>query len=187
MKLAALLMCASWVLAAAPASAQQALVAAQSEIRFTSRQMGVPVEGRFKRFDAQIAFDPAQPAAAKIAMEVDLTSVSLGMAESEAELAKPEWFATRQFPKASFNSTAVTPVAPGRYVVAGKLAIKGRSRDIVVPVELTASGGRTSATGAFALKRLDFRIGDGDWKDTSLVADEVQVAFRLILTGVAAP
>ncbi len=186
MKLTGLLLSFS-VLAAAPAAAQQALVPAQSEIRFTSRQMGVPVEGRFKRFDAQIAFNPAQPAASKIAMEVDLASVSLGMAETEAELAKPEWFATRQFPKARFESTAITPVAPGRFVVAGKLSIKGRSRDVMVPVALTGAGGRTSATGAFALKRLDFRIGDGDWNDTSLVADEVQVVFRFTLTGVAAP
>ncbi len=54
-------------LAAWPALAQQKLVPAQSEIVFVSRQMGVPVEGRFKKFDAQIAFDPAKPATSRIA------------------------------------------------------------------------------------------------------------------------
>jgi len=46
------------------------------------------------------------------------------------------------------------------------------------------AAGNTTASGTFAIKRLDFRIGDGDWKDTSLVADAVQVRFKLVLTGV---
>jgi len=44
----------------------------------------------------------------------------------------------------------------------------------------------TTASGAFVIKRLDFKIGDGDWKDTSMVANDVQVRFKLTLTGVPA-
>jgi polyisoprenoid-binding protein YceI len=171
---------------ATPASAQQKLVPAQSEIVFVSKQMGVPVEGRFKRFDAQVAFDPKKPEAARIGITIDLASVALGVAETEAELAKPDWFSTTQFPQATFVSTGVKPTAPGKFEVAGKLAIKGASRDIVVPVALVQNGANTTATGAFAIKRLDFKIGDGDWKDTSMVADDVQVKFKLALSGVPA-
>jgi polyisoprenoid-binding protein YceI len=53
------------LLASTAAIAQQKLNPAQSEIAFTSKQMGVPVEGRFRKFDAQVAFDPKQPQAAK--------------------------------------------------------------------------------------------------------------------------
>ena len=55
-----------------------------------------------------------------------------------------------------------------------------------MPVTLSQSGGYTTATGAFVIKRLDFRIGDGEWKDTSMVANDVQVKFKLSLTGVPA-
>ena len=41
------------------------LVPAQSEIGFVSKQLGVPVEGKFRKFDAQIAFDPKKPETAK--------------------------------------------------------------------------------------------------------------------------
>jgi polyisoprenoid-binding protein YceI len=64
------------------------------------------------------------------------------------------------------------------------LTIKGASRNVVVPVALAQTGAATTATGAFVIKRLDFKVGDGDWKDTSMVADDVQVRFRLALTGV---
>ena len=167
------------------AAAQQKLVPAGSEIAFTSRQMGVPVEGKFRKFDAQIAFDPKQPAAAKVAFTVDLASVSFGAAETETEVAKPDWFNTKAFPQASFQSTSVTATGPNRFDVAGRLSIKGATQDVVVPITLTQAGGTTTATGGFTLKRQDFKIGDGDWKDTSMVANEVQVRLKLALTGVA--
>jgi len=169
-----------------PACAQQKLVPAQSEIAFVSKQMGVPVEGKFKKFDAQVAFDPKKPEASKIGLTIDLGSVALGVAETEAELTKPDWFATKQFPHATFQSTAVKQSAPGKFDVAGKLSIKGISHDVVVPVALAQSGANTTANGGFVIKRLDFKIGDGDWKDTSMVANDVQVKFKLTLTGVPA-
>ena len=169
---------------AAPASAQQKLVPAQSQIGFVSKQMGVPVEGTFKKFDAQVAFDPKKPETSKIAFTVDLGSASLGAPESEAELVKPVWFDTPKFPQASFQSTGVKALGGGKFEVAGKLTIKGNARDVIVPVALTQSNGTTTATGGFTLKRLEFKIGEGEWSDTSMVANEVQVKLKLALTGV---
>ena len=186
----------AWIAAASaaaavalPAHADQKLLPAQSEIAFTSKQMGVPVDGKFRQFDAQVAFDPKHPETAKIGLTIALASVSLGIAETEAELAKPDWFNTKAFPQATFQSTGVKALGGGRFDVSGKLAIKSFSRDVVVPVTLVQSAGAaptTTASGTFAIKRLDFKIGDGDWKDTSMVADAVQVKFKLVLTGVAA-
>ena len=167
-----------------PAWAQQKLVPAQSEIAFTSKQMGVPVDGTFRKFDAQVAFDPKKPEAAKIAFTVDLASASLGAPETEAELAKADWFNTKLFPQATFQSGAVKALGAGRFEVSGKLVIKSATRDVVVPVTLAQAAGNTTASGGFAIKRLDFKIGDGDWKDTSMVADPVQIKFKLVLTGV---
>lgn len=167
-----------------PARADQKLVPAQSEIAFTSKQMGVPVDGKFRKFDAQVAFDPKKPEAAKIAFTVDLASASLGAPETEAELAKADWFNTKMFPQATFQSSAVKALGGGKFEVNGKLVIKSATRDVVVPVTLVQAAGNTTASGTFAIKRLDYKIGDGDWKDTSMVADPVQIKFKLVLTGV---
>lgn len=170
----------------AASSAQQKLDPTRSTIAFTSRQMGMPVEGRFKRFDAQIAFDPKQPETGRITISVDLLSVALGAAEIESELGKPAWFDSATFPRAGFTSSALKAIAPGRFEVSGKLTLKGVTRDLVVPVTLTQSGPLTTASGSFGVKRLEFGVGDGEWNDTSLVADEVRVRFTLVLSGVAA-
>jgi polyisoprenoid-binding protein YceI len=179
-----LALCALLLLAGGGALAQQKLLAAQSEIAFTSRQMGVPVEGRFKRFDADITFDPKKPEASRIAFNIDLASMALGAAETEAELAKPEWFNSKASPRASFQSSSVKAAGPARYDVTGRLTIKGTSQEVTVPITLAQAGGNTTASGSFAIKRLDYKIGDGAWNDPSLVANEVQVRVRLVLTGV---
>lgn len=175
------------LLAPSPARAQApaaTLVNPGSEVLFTAKQIGVPLDGRFKRFDAQIALDPRQPQAGKVVFNIELGSVSLNP-ESDAELIKPEWFNAAKFPKATFTSTVIKATGAGRFDVTGKLVIKGQSRDLTVPVALTQAAGQTTATGSFNLKRLDFKIGDGDWADTSVVANDVQVRFKLLLKGLA--
>jgi len=167
-----------------PAMAQQ-LVPAQSEIVFVSKQMGVPVEGRFQKFSAKIAFNPSKPDQANIAFTVDMTSATLGVKETDAELPKAEWFNTAKFAQATFQSTSVKALGAGKFEVAGKLSIKGATQTVLVPVTLTQAGANTTAVGAFALKRLAFKIGDNEWSDTSMVADDVQVKFKFALTGVA--
>ncbi len=169
---------------AAPVLAQQKLVPAQSEIVFVSKQMGVPVEGRFRKFDAQIAFDPAKLQTSKIAFIVDTGSATLGVPEADSELPKPVWFNVPGFPQATFQSSAIKALGGGRFDVAGKLTIKGRSQELVVPVALTQSGASTTASGSFVIKRLVFAIGENQWSDTSMVADDVQVRFKLMLSGV---
>lgn len=168
----------------AHAQAAAKLVPAQSEIAFVSKQMGVPVQGQFKKFDAQVAFDPKKPETGKIAFAIDTSSATIGDRDTDAEMKKPDWFDIAKFPQATFQSTTIKALGGGKFEVAGKLAIKGSSRDVVVPVTLTQSGGTSTAAGAFAIKRLEFKIGAGDWGDPSMVADEVQVKFKLALTGV---
>ena len=168
------------------AHAQQKLLPAQSEIVFVSKQMGVPVEGRFTRFDAQIAFDPKKPEAGKASFSIDLASASLGAAETEAELKLPGWLNSAKVPQARFESTRMKALGGGQFEITGKLTLKGVTRELVVPARLAPAGGLTLATGSFTLKRVDFNIGEGEWNDVSIVANEVLVRFKLALSGVAA-
>ena len=166
------------VLASSSAFAQT-IVPQGSEISFTSRQMGVPVDGRFNQWTAQISFDPKAPATGKVAFSIQTGSASFGAAETDTEVKKSAWFDIGKFPTATFQSSSIKAAGPGRFDVAGKLSIKGQVRDVLVPVTLAGN----VATGSFAIKRLAFGIGSGEWADTSMVADDVQVKFKLQLAG----
>jgi polyisoprenoid-binding protein YceI len=167
------------VLAQTPAK----LVPAQSEVAFVTKQMGVPVDGRFKKFDAQITLDPKKPETGNVAFSIDMLSASMGVPETDSEMPKPIWFNAAKFPQATFQSSAIKGVGAGKFEVAGKLTIKGNVRDVVVPVQITQSGGNSTATGSFVLKRLEFKIGEAEWADTTVVANDVTVKFKLALTG----
>lgn len=161
------------------------LVAPQSEVGFTIKQMGVPVSGRFKRFAVQTNFDPKSPQTSQVALRFELASATIS-ADADPELGKPDWFATAKFPQATFQSTGIKALGGGKFEVAGKLSIKGNSRDVVVPMQLAQAGGVSTVTGGLPIKRLDFKVGEGDWADTSFVANDVQVKFKLVLQGVPA-
>ena len=170
---------------AATAGAQQKLLPAQSEITFVARQMGVPLDGKFSKFDAQLAFDPKKPEAGKIAFTIDLGSASVGDAETARELKKPEWFSVAKFPSATFTSSGVKAAGSGKFDVVGNLVIKGISKPVTIPVTLApGTAGVSVAQGSFLLKRIDFKIGEGDWSDVSIVANDVTVKFKLALSGV---
>ena len=163
----------------------QQVLPAQSEIGFVSKQMGVPVEGKFKLWSAQINFDPKKPEAGKIGFTIQTGSASFGSAETDAEVPKAAWFNAAKFPQASFQSSAIKALGAGKFEVQGLLLIKGASQPVVVPVSLSQTGAASTATGGFVIKRLDFKIGDGEWADTSMVANDVQVKFKLALSGMA--
>lgn len=161
------------------------LVAAGSEIAFTTKQMGVPVEGKFGKFTAQIALDPKKPETGSVAFTIDTGSARFGSAELDAEVPKATWLNVPKFPQASFASSAIKAAGPGKFEVAGKLTIKGNVRDVTVPVQVTQAGANSTAIGAFTIKRLEFKVGEGEWTDTSMLANDIQVRFKLQLTGLA--
>ena len=175
------LLAAATAACAAFAQAPQKIDKAKSSIRFVSKQMNVPVEGQFKRFDATVAFDPAKPEATKAEFEVDLGSIDLGNAEGETEAKRKAWLNIDAFPKARFVASSVKSLGGGRYEAAGPLTIKGVSQNVVAPFTLTEAAGVRTVEGQFPLKRLQFKIGEGPWSDTDTVADEVVVRFRFAL------
>jgi polyisoprenoid-binding protein YceI len=54
------------------------------------------------------------------------------------------------------------------------------SRDVVAPVTVRDEGGQRIFEAAFPLRRLDYRIGEGEWSDSAALANEVQVRVRLV-------
>lgn len=154
----------------------------KSSINFAYKQMGVNMDGRFGKFAAQLAFDPAKPAAAKATLDVDLASIDTGSSEADQEVAGKQWFNTKAYPTAHFVSGSVKALGGNRYEIAGKLTIKGRTQDIVAPVSFTPQGNQAVFAGSFGFKRADFAIGEGPWAAFDTVANDIQVKFQIIAT-----
>jgi polyisoprenoid-binding protein YceI len=165
--------------ALAAAAAPLKTDAAKSRVSAVFKQMNVPVEAPFKKFSAAIDYDAAKPELARASVEIDTASLDVGDADMNKEVAKKDWFNAAQFPKASFVSSSIKPAGAGKLTVSGKLAIKGKSADVSFPLTVKTEAGKQVFEGALPIKRLAYNIGEGEWKDTSMVADEVIIKFRV--------
>jgi polyisoprenoid-binding protein YceI len=174
------------LLGGVPVAAEQQLVPAKSEIKFSGKQMGVAQDGKFGKFSAKVNLDPKKPEASRAEITIDLASIDLGSAEANTEVIRPAWFDTAKFPQAKFVSSSVKSGAGGKFEMRGKLTIKGTTKDVVVPFNMKEAGGMTTADGTIEIKRLDFKVGDGVWDDLETVANEVQIRFLLTLSGAPA-
>ncbi|QJE00326.1 YceI family protein [Massilia forsythiae] len=167
------------VLAAVATAAPLKTDAAHSSVSAVFKQMNVPVESNFKRFNAVLDYDAAHPDKASARVDIDIASFDLGSAQYNQEVTKKGWFNAAQFPKASFVSSSIKPAGAGKLNVTGKLTIKGKTQDVGFPMTVKTAAGKQVFEGQLPIKRLAFNIGEGEWKDTDMVADDVVIKFRV--------
>src|SRR5437764_5721260 len=149
----------SFVLTIAPHAAAQSVVVDKSDIRFVSKQMGVNVEGRFRKWNANVVFLPNDLTKSKAEFDIDVASIDLASEDSESEIKGPLWFDTAKFPVAHFASTSIKSLGGDKFEVDGQLSIKGVSKSAVVPVTLKKDAtGNSVAEVSFVVKRLDYDI-----------------------------
>ncbi len=152
--------------------------AGKSSMVVTFRQENVPVDAPFKSFSGHIDYDPAQPAAAKAALEVTTGSLDLGSEDYNSEVRKRDWLDSATHPTASFVSTSIKPGAAGHLEATGTLTLKGKAQTLTVPVAVGKAGNATSFDGELTISRAYFGIGDKDWND--VLDDKVRIKFHLI-------
>lgn len=155
----------------------------ESSVTFDFKQMGVPLSGKFNKFSAQLAFDPAKMATAQAHIDIDVASIDTGSADGDDAVVGKLWFNAKAFPTASFVSTGLKSLGGNRYEATGKLSVKGKTLDVVAPVTFQANGTRGVFEGGFTIKRLDYAIGEGEWTDLSTVANEIPVKFHIVVNA----
>ncbi|TIX51904.1 cytochrome b/b6 domain-containing protein [Alteraurantiacibacter aquimixticola] len=144
-------------------------------LRFTVDNGGTPLNGSFSRWGGSIVMDPAAPASANLAINVELGSATLGDATQDQMLTGAEFFAVSSFSTATFRSTDVTSTGNNSYRARGTLTIKGTSRPQVINFTLSGSGNRRSVSGSGTIDRNAFGVGTGSSAEN--LGGNVQLRF----------
>jgi len=169
---------------AAPATYR--LDPAKSTLSFGFTQAGARNKGRFDKFDVNWVFDAAQSQPTRLDVAVQVGSIDTGDKDRDSTLRGTDLFNVAKFPQAHFSATAFRRTDATHYEAAGKLTIRDVTRDLRVPFTFSAAeAGAGNMTGQVLIKRLEFGVGQGEWKSTEWVGDEVAVSFALHL--IAAP
>lgn len=152
----------------------------RSRVSITFRQMGTPIEAQFQRFKANIDYNASRPQAASATVELDTTSLDLHDPDYNKVVLQKEWLDAAHFPTATFNSSAIKSPSADGFTVTGTLKIKGNAMNLDIPVHIKTENGAKVFEGRVPIKRLAFKLGEGEWADTSVVADEVIIALRFV-------
>jgi polyisoprenoid-binding protein YceI len=163
---------------------------ARSSLKFQFTQAGAASQGRFRKFAAKLRFGDTNLAASRLEVTIDVNSLDTGDEERDKVLRGPELFDVTAFPRASYQVSKITRVSAGRYEAHGKLTIRDVTRNVTVPFGFRPANEKGAAAGYMigrvTIKRLDFGVGQGEWKATDQVANEVDVNFSLRFTPAAA-
>jgi polyisoprenoid-binding protein YceI len=163
--------------AAAPAS--YTADPAASKLEFTGTQAGAPFTGTFKKFTAAVDFAPDALEASKLDVQIDLASEDSKDKDRDQTIKGPDLFDAAKNPTAHYVTKSIAKSGSG-YTAQGALTLRGVTKD--VPLTFTFTPGATpKLDGTAALKRLDFGVGQGEWKSTESAGNEVKVSFSLSL------
>jgi polyisoprenoid-binding protein YceI len=153
---------------------------ARSSLGFAGSETGNAFQGRFKRWQAQIAFDPRDPAAARVRVTIDIGSATTDERRRDEAMLGEDWLDAGRFPRAVFEATGFRPLGGGRFETSGTLAIRDQRRPVALSFVLAEHEGVTRARGEAALIRTQFGVGRGQWSGAQFVGLEVKVVFDMV-------
>jgi polyisoprenoid-binding protein YceI len=162
---------------------------AKSTLEFQFTQAGAQNKGKFTRFAVTLDFSPDNLAGSKLDVVVEASSLDTGDKERDDTLKSADLLSVAKFAQARFTSTQIAKTANG-YDAVGKLTLRGVSRDIHVPFAFMTADEQGKPAGYLlgktTIKRLDFGVGQGDWKATDQIGNDVSVSYSLRLVPAAA-
>jgi len=149
-------------------------------LEFIGTQAGAEFKGNFQKFTAAVDFAPDALANSHFDVSIDLNSLDTKDKDRDKTLRGSDFFDVAHFPTAHYVTRSFTKTAAG-YAAVGALTLRGVTKDTPINFQFVSTSGTAKLEGTATLKRLDFGVGQGEWKSTEWVGDAVKVAFSLVL------
>jgi polyisoprenoid-binding protein YceI len=125
-----------------------------SELTFHATSRLMNADGKFSRFAGDVTVDPADLTTAKVTVSVEAATLDTGITMRDRHLRSEDFFHVEKFPAIIFESVRVEG-AGRRLLVVGRLTLRGVTREVRVPVDVSVTGKRLEARGQFDIKRTD--------------------------------
>ena len=167
---------------AAPAWGAHWNVEPSSRLGFSVVWGGEPLNGEFKKWNADIEFDPADLAHSHVAATIETGSLATDYPDGDSGIKGNLGFASDTFPTARFETIAFRRLPDGSYVADARLSIRGVTKPVALAFKLAIQGNKARVTGRTILIRTDFGVGQGEWAAPEPVEHQVTVSLDLTAT-----
>lgn len=162
---------------------------AHTSVNFSINHFFSAVTGKFTNFDGDFNFDPANLQGSKADFTIAVNSVNTDNAKRNKHLQSSDFFDAKAFPNMTFKSTKIEKKSENEFLIYGKLTIKDKTKDIILPLKVTGQMEHPMMKGTIILglasnvkiNRTDYGVGTGSWATTMVVGDEVDINIHMEL------
>jgi polyisoprenoid-binding protein YceI len=154
--------------------------AQQSRLEFVGVQAGAEFTGVFHKFTAAVDFAPDALASSHFEVQIDMSSVDSKDKDRDTTMRGADIFDVAHAPTARYATKSFAKTAGG-FSAVGALTLRGVTKDVPIDFQFTPGPAGATLSGSAKLKRLEFGVGQGDWKSTEWVEDAVKIRFSLVL------
>jgi len=162
---------------------------AHTSVNFSVNHFFSAVTGKFTTFNGQINFDPNNLKESKADFTVSINSVNTDNGKRDKHLQSSDFFDAKRYPHMTFKSKKIEVKSDNEYLVYGKLTIKDKTKEVILPMKITGKMEHPMKKGTIILgvlinttiNRTDFGVGTGDWATTLVVGNEVRIHIPMEL------
>jgi polyisoprenoid-binding protein YceI len=153
----------------------QKWIATTGSVKFTTKMLGIGVNGSFKGLKATIDFNPENPVNASIVASVDAATVFTDNKLRDTHLKeKPEFFEVAKYPTLTMKSTSITKNG-NSYMGTFNFTIKNITKAIKIPFTFTKTGEKGVFASNFEVDRNDWGLGG----NTMGMSDKVKISLTV--------
>lgn len=151
-------------------------------LTFSFMQAGAASHGSFRQFATELGYDEKNPVAGSLKVTVQIASLDTQDKDRDEALGGADLFDAKKYPTAQYVASSLAKRADGGLEAVGKLTLRGVTRDLRVPLRIQNAAGGVELSGEVTIRRLDFGVGQGDWKSTEGVGDDVKLQYKVPLS-----
>lgn len=139
--------------------------------------------GLFNDIKGTATYEPGKTLSMDVS--IDTASVDSGNAKLDQHLASPDFFDAKEFPSMTFKSTSSELKSGNLWNVTGDLTIRGTTKRVTVPVEVTGvsntrMGARAGFEAVFTIKRSEYGVSYG--VENGSLGDDTRVIVAIECT-----
>lgn len=168
--------------ATAASAAQYTQAAAGNSLTFGFLQADALNQGSFRQFSTELVYDDKNLAASTLKVTVQVASLDTRDQDRDDTLKSAELLDTARYPTAQYVASSLAKRADGKIEAVGKLTLRGVTRELRLPLTLKPTASGLELSGETTIRRLDYEVGQGDWKSTEWVGNDIKLKYQVALT-----
>lgn len=158
-------------------------------VNFSINHFFSAVNGKFTDFDGKFYLDFNNLKESKADFTIAVKSINTDNSKRDAHLQTVDFFDANTYPTMTFKSTKMEKKSDKQIIVYGKLTIRDKTHNIILPVDIKGQMEHPMMKGTLILglatnlkiNRNDYGVGTGDWVATMVVGNEVNISINMEL------